>query len=253
MMNNKYQWFLLACLICQLIINIQCYSNGEDGARLESNLKRVLVRRQACSDPNMCLSKWGYCGNTADHCGDGCQAGPCTGPPRPSGCADPNACLSQWGYCGYTADFCGQGCQGGPCTGVVTTTTPAPTTRPITQAPPSPCPDPNACLSQWGYCGYTADFCGQGCRGGPCIGTDGGIITDSNFGCAFNTLDASTRGQRLNDLRQSGYQPDNADEAAVFLTHVFHETGGLSTMIESCAPGKLHFAYSLEDQSHLIC
>ena len=105
------------------------------------------------------------------------------------------------------------------------------------------CPDPSMCLSQWGYCGTTHEYCGEGCKAGPCTGTGGGstggdIINDSNFGCAFNTLDGSTRGQRLDGLRRSGYKPGNADEAAVFLAHVYHETDGLKTLTEYCAPGK---------------
>ncbi|CAN6464271.1 unnamed protein product [Victoria cruziana] len=34
---------------------------------------------------NLCCSKYGYCGTSAAYCGDGCQAGPCTGSPTPSG------------------------------------------------------------------------------------------------------------------------------------------------------------------------
>ena len=68
----------------------------------------------------------------------------------------------------------------------------------------------------------------------------GDIISDANFQCTFNNLDDGTRAQRLDGLRQSGYAPQNADEAAVFLAHVYHETGGLTTLTESCAPGKFH-------------
>ncbi|KAI9778276.1 MAG: hypothetical protein M1839_008301 [Geoglossum umbratile] len=32
-----------------------------------------------------CCSMYGFCGNTASHCGDGCQSGPCTGGPPPPG------------------------------------------------------------------------------------------------------------------------------------------------------------------------
>jgi hypothetical protein len=64
------------------------------------------------------------------------------------------------------------------------------------------------------------------------------IINAQNFKCVFNTLDDKTRGERLNGLKKSGYKPQNADEAAVFLAHVFQETGGLKTLTESCAPGK---------------
>ncbi|KAJ3309598.1 Chitinase 1 [Boothiomyces sp. JEL0838] len=30
---------------------------------------------------------------------------------------------------------------------------------------------PGECLSQWGYCGTTADYCGNGCKCGACFGT----------------------------------------------------------------------------------
>ena len=30
-----------------------------------------------------------------------------------------------------------------------------------------PCP-PDECCSQWGFCGTTEDYCGQGCTAGPC-------------------------------------------------------------------------------------
>jgi hypothetical protein len=102
------------------------------------------------------------------------------------------------------------------------------------------------CTSQWGYCGTTADYCGAGCQGGPCTGTGGNggntggssIITDQNFACAFNTIDAGTRANRLSGLRGSGWNPSNRDEAAVFLAHVFHETDGLKVIREYCAPGQ---------------
>ena len=113
------------------------------------------------------------------------------------------------------------------------------------------CPDPNMCRSKWGYCGTGDDFCGDGCTDGPCHGGGGGggggggsgggdssIITDENFACAFNTIDDGTRANRLNGLRNSGWAPSNKDEAAVFLAHVFHETDGLKTLKEYCAPGK---------------
>ncbi|CAF1675238.1 unnamed protein product, partial [Adineta ricciae] len=49
-----------------------------------SNLARLLPilsrRARATSCPaGLCLSKWGYCGNTAEHCGAGCKSGPCKG------------------------------------------------------------------------------------------------------------------------------------------------------------------------------
>ncbi|KAL5990895.1 Endochitinase ep3 [Asimina triloba] len=31
--------------------------------------------------PDLCCSRWGYCGTGEDYCGSGCQEGPCTPPP----------------------------------------------------------------------------------------------------------------------------------------------------------------------------
>jgi hypothetical protein len=111
------------------------------------------------------------------------------------------------------------------------------------------CPEPAMCKSQWGYCGTSSDFCGDGCTEGPCwntvpeqpdVGGDNGdenIINYDNFACVFNTIDDETRVGRFNGLKRSGWNPMNHDEAAVFLAHVFHETDGLKTMREYCAPG----------------
>lgn len=100
------------------------------------------------------------------------------------GCAS-GLCCSQYGYCGTGSAYCGTGCKSGPCTG----TTPPPTTTPPPPPPPPPppstgktcssscvgpgcaCADSTNCCSQWGYCGTTSDFCGTGCKGGPCTGT----------------------------------------------------------------------------------
>ncbi len=104
------------------------------------------------------------------------------------------------------------------------------------------CPKPNMCKSKWGYCGTGDEFCGENCVAGPCSGRGNGnssIITEQNFACTFNTIDNKTRANRLNGLRNSGWKPSNKDEAAVFLAHVFHETDGLKTLREYCAPGTL--------------
>ena len=101
------------------------------------------------------------------------------------------------------------------------------------------CPDPNMCRSKWGYCGTGDDYCGDGCVAGPCKNsTNSSIVTDGNFACVFNTIDDQTRANRLNGFRNCGWAPSNNDEAAVFLAHVFHETDGLKTLREYCAPGE---------------
>lgn len=74
---------------------------------------------------------------------------------------------------------------------------------------------------------------------GSSFGED--IITDQRFACVFNTIDGPTRSNRLAGLRKSGWKPANADEAAVFLAHVCHETDGLKVIREYCAPGSSSF------------
>ncbi|CAF4974562.1 unnamed protein product [Rotaria sp. Silwood1] len=138
--------------------------------------------------------------------------------------------MSKWGYCGTGPDYCGAGCQAGPCTGTGG----------------GPCPISTQCRSKWGYCGTGPDYCGEGCQAGPCSGSGGGggsgggsagVIDSTKFACAFNTIDSALRATRFNGLLATGWKPANSDEAAVFLAHVFHETDGLKTMREYCAPG----------------
>ncbi|KAH8891138.1 hypothetical protein GQ53DRAFT_687387, partial [Thozetella sp. PMI_491] len=72
-----------------------------------------------------CCSKFGTCGFTDQHCGDGCQSN-CNatsecGAHAPADDFDCpiNVCCSQYGFCGVTDLFCGDGCQpnsdGGGC------------------------------------------------------------------------------------------------------------------------------------------
>ncbi|CAF1417981.1 unnamed protein product [Adineta ricciae] len=63
------------------------------------------------------------------------------------------------------------------------------------------------------------------------------IITEQNFACVFNAISAAVRTSRFDGLKKSGWKASNIDEAAVFLAHVFHETDGLKTVREYCAPG----------------
>jgi len=111
-------------------------------------------------------------------------------------------CCSTHGYCGDTADYCGTGCQSGPCTGTpagsstsgVDSSTSSPsesssdtsaspssssTALPVTtdgtcggQYGDTVCGDfpAGACCSLHGYCGNTTEYCGSGCQSGPCDG-----------------------------------------------------------------------------------
>lgn len=115
-------------------------------------------------------------------------------------------CCSSYGYCGNTAAYCGQGCVSG-CDGEAAPTTTnsvgSPTKAPSTTTSGEPVlgtPSTNpsagsgadttdgscgasfgntvcgnwpqgACCSLYGYCGNTTSHCGNGCQSGPC--TDG--------------------------------------------------------------------------------
>lgn len=72
----------------------------------------------------------------------------------------------------------------------------------------------------------------------------GDIINRDVFACVFNGIDSSSIDRHFAGLQATGWKPTNKDEAAVFLAHVFHETNGLKTMTEYCAPGRfLHFLF----------
>jgi hypothetical protein len=87
-----------------------------------------------------------------------------------SGCPS-GQCKSQWGYCGTGPDYCGQGCQAGPCTGSPKPVPVAPKPVPKPVAAPKAAPtggfcagsgkvcDPGFCCSKWGYCGQGAAYC----------------------------------------------------------------------------------------------
>ncbi|CAF0764935.1 unnamed protein product [Rotaria sordida] len=209
----------ISTLIASFIKNLESVLQELDVQRLSAIFSRqasiisttpkysTWLVRSACPHPTHCRSKWGYCGTGSAYCGDGCQAGPCTG----------------------TSGNNNGGINGG---GLA-------------------CPHTTQCRSKWGYCGTGSDYCGNGCQAGPCTGANGnnndntrdsgsvGVIDSSTFACVFNAIDSALRTNRFNGLKATGWTPVNKDEAAVFLAHVFHETDGLKTMREYCAPGML--------------
>ena len=96
------------------------------------------------------------------------------------------------------------------------------------------------CCSKWGYCGKTDEYCGQGCRAGPCkVAPTTFEITPEMFDCVFPNLNGTLRDRRFNGLveamDQMKWQPENKLEAAIFLSHVVHETDGLRTLVEYCS------------------
>lgn len=119
------------------------------------------------------------------------------------------------------------------------------------------CPDSKMCLSRHGFCGLTEEYCGEGCKEGPCsnkkenkekqkkLNGSTDIINEERFRCVFNELDEGKRRERFRGLQNSSYKPQNIDEAAVFLAHVHHETDGLKTLVEYCAPSRFLISYLL--------
>ncbi|CAL8990568.1 unnamed protein product [Prunus brigantina] len=105
------------------------------------------------------------------------------------------------------------------------------------------------CCSQYGYCGTGNDYCGQGCREGPCTGSGGtpttpsgssvadivtpaffnGIISQASSDCAGKNF--YSRGGFLDavnsysDFGRLGSVDDSKREIAAFFAHVTHETG----------------------------
>lgn len=66
------RYFLVCFLIVSFAYVIRGYTSNH-GGRSSHRVRQG----QDCPDPTMCRSKWGYCGNGDQYCGDGCVAGPC--------------------------------------------------------------------------------------------------------------------------------------------------------------------------------
>ncbi|ERN20351.1 hypothetical protein AMTRI_Chr06g200630 [Amborella trichopoda] len=110
------------------------------------------------------------------------------------------------------------------------------------------CPS-DQCCSQYGYCGSTDEYCGNGCKEGPCKNsapTGGGnngvvvsnIVTQAFFDGIISQADGSCAGKQfytrdafLNALGSysgfgtTGSTDDSKREIAAFFAHVTHETG----------------------------
>nr|XP_019708186.1 endochitinase EP3 [Elaeis guineensis] len=104
---------------------------------------------------------------------------------------------------------------------------------------------PDLCCSQWGYCGTGSDYCGTGCREGPCESSPptndvsvadivtqqffDGIINQADNGCVGKSF--YTRAAFLDALDfypnfgRVGTVDDSKREIAAFFAHVTHETG----------------------------
>ncbi|QUC21794.1 uncharacterized protein UV8b_06035 [Ustilaginoidea virens] len=105
-----------------------------------------------------CCSKFGFCGTSKDHCGDGCLS-TCDfklGCDADRPCAD-ETCCSKFGFCGFGKDFCSpENCVAG-CHAKAQCD---PGSFGADYVELKKCPL-NVCCSKWGYCGATAEFCGE--------------------------------------------------------------------------------------------
>ncbi|KAG4086883.1 glycoside hydrolase/deacetylase [Neocallimastix lanati (nom. inval.)] len=79
-------------------------------------------------------------------------------------------CCSKYGYCGKTEEYCGTGCQSGYGKCLKTTSKKPVQTNAVkvsTNGKCGPkdgsCPN-NKCCSQYGYCGTSSAYCGNGCQ-----------------------------------------------------------------------------------------
>ncbi|KAK0606968.1 hypothetical protein LWI29_007070 [Acer saccharum] len=133
---------------------------------------------------------------------------------------------------------------------------------------------PNLCCSQFGFCGTGDQYCGAGCKAGPCTssGAGGGsvanIVTAEFFdgiknqaggdcaGKSFYTRDGFLNAVNSFPEFGSGSADNSKREIAAFFAHVTHETGHLCFVEEidksnmycdqgntqyPCAPGKFYY------------
>lgn len=105
---------------------------------------------------------------------------------------------------------------------------------------------PNLCCSQYGYCGSGSQYCGEGCREGPCNAppATGGIsvadlVTQKFFDGIKNRASGNPcRGKSFYTRRafldalgsyprfgKDGSSATSKREVAAFFAHVTHETG----------------------------
>uniref|UniRef100_A0A803MKH7 chitinase n=2 Tax=Chenopodium quinoa TaxID=63459 RepID=A0A803MKH7_CHEQI len=103
----------------------------------------------------------------------------------------------------------------------------------------------NSCCSRYGYCGNTAEYCGEGCQQGPCYSSGGGggavtvrsLVTDAFFNGIINQSPSNCPGRNfysrnaflnaLNSYPQFGTGSSDVikREVAAFFAHVTHEIG----------------------------
>ncbi|KAF5452577.1 hypothetical protein F2P56_027557 [Juglans regia] len=114
------------------------------------------------------------------------------------------------------------------------------------------------CCSQYGYCGKSEDFCGVGCKEGPCNGPNDvsvpDIVTEAFFNGILNQAAAECPGKSfytraafinaLNSYEQFGRVgsvDDSKREIAAFFAHATHETGSFCYIEERDVPATQNY------------
>jgi chitinase len=117
----------------------------------------------------------------------------------------------------------------------------------------SPCPATTDCCSQFDFCGTGDEYCGTGCKSGPCTGTPtptppsppGGagwssFFTESDFNNWFPNRNSFYTFQAFSDATSaypafgtSGSADDQKREIAAFFGNVQQESGGLQFVNEN--------------------
>ncbi|XVE80949.1 hypothetical protein DITRI_Ditri15bG0022800 [Diplodiscus trichospermus] len=134
---------------------------------------------------------------------------------------------------------------------------------------------PNLCCSQYGYCGTGNEYCGPGCKGGPCYSKSpsGGvsvatIVSPQFFNGIKNQAGANCVGKNFYtreaflkalgsfpDFGKRGSEVESKREIAAFFAHATHETEHFCFKEEidkrnsycqnspkyPCAPGKAYY------------
>ncbi|XP_019082369.1 PREDICTED: endochitinase CHI-like isoform X3 [Camelina sativa] len=134
------------------------------------------------------------------------------------------------------------------------------------------------CCSQWGYCGQTDDYCGYGCREGPCQGGGDasgevksggggdavsleGTVTPEFFNSIINQArsDCAGKGFYSHDAfiaAANSYQSFGASiskrEIAAFFAHVTHETEFMCYIEEIDGPANAE-KYCDKDKTNFPC
>ena len=140
-----------------------------------------------CQNPDLCCSKFGYCGSGPSYCATSTKA-PTKKPTKQPNtascgngvvgngvCENPSYCCSKFGYCGPGPTYCSSKAPTRKPTSLVNPTkvpTRKPTKKPTKKPTAKPggcgsgtvgngvCANPSLCCSKFGYCGSGAAYCG---------------------------------------------------------------------------------------------